>query len=853
MKILHFIKAACLAALTGLLCGTNMGAQGLPTLDKAPEITTGSLPDGISYYLVKNPGTPGFADFALVQPKRSERSNPREELVSLPHFWGRKPYDFLASHSVGYSRRGHIHNLRDATVFRFADVPVGQREVSDSTLLMLFDIARSSEYEQAVVVSGDIDVNAVTERIRILSMTISRRKDASDDWGYKWRPQDKASITVATSPVGAISVRYRSPRTERELMNTIQPVMSRLLASELDIILEHRLRAAFIAAGVPLADYRYRYTGSDETAGDELFSLLVFTAPESLEQALKVIAGVLASLDEEGATLDEVQFARTVIAESTARESAGKKMSNSEYLDKCIASYLYGANLASPATLSTVFTGRKLDLDRERELLNRYISGTFSASRNLHLRVSGPQKPDAERVGKIFAEGWKEPDTAVSELPSSEDTLRFIVPRRKVKLKNASYDSFTGGKMWTFSNGVSVVFKKTEDKGAFQYGMMLKGGWTEIPGIRGSEAAFAGDVLALNKFADMSASRLKDMLAMYGVSFEPQISISDVRFVGTAPSRSLSLVLKTMLAVASGTEADHAAFARYLREKPVRLKRDMFSEEGTQAVLDSIMCPGYPYAAGSLPQLPREDFNLRMTQYLLQKTANMKNCVIVLVGDLDEAVTRKHLTHILSGFRTGQGRVVRPRMQYPLRECWTTNSVQGNWRSRGVSVSLCGLWPFGSEGYNQMELARTLLKSELDRALASDGMYCSVSGRADLLPVEKITLYIHCEPVVASGLPADVSVALSVQALMTVRSVINNLATNAVSEAKLNHLKDMLINRRKSQEGSTPLLRDAVLDRYSLGRDVKAGYAQRIKNVQPEDLRKMFERLSHTDCEYVVQ
>ena len=54
-------------AAAALVLGGGAFAQSLPELGKASEITTGKLPDGISYYLISNPATPGFADFALRQ------------------------------------------------------------------------------------------------------------------------------------------------------------------------------------------------------------------------------------------------------------------------------------------------------------------------------------------------------------------------------------------------------------------------------------------------------------------------------------------------------------------------------------------------------------------------------------------------------------------------------------------------------------------------------------------------------------------------------------------------------------------------------------------------------------------
>ena len=134
------------ALAAGLLRCGSARAQGLPELAKAPEYNKGTLPNGITYYLVKNTGGPGFADFALVQPHRHDSAEPRKDLADLPHFTGRKPYEFLAAHAVRYDRGGFIRHLRDATIFRFANVPVSRSEVADSMLLMVLDIARSWRY-----------------------------------------------------------------------------------------------------------------------------------------------------------------------------------------------------------------------------------------------------------------------------------------------------------------------------------------------------------------------------------------------------------------------------------------------------------------------------------------------------------------------------------------------------------------------------------------------------------------------------------------------------------------------------------------------------------------------------------
>lgn len=847
MKLRHLILASILLPLA-----LPLAAQGLPTLGKASEIVTGSLPNGISYYIVANKSMPGFADFALVQPSRPDRTGPRTDLESLPNFSNRKPYRFLADCGVSYGRSGYIQHLRDATVMRFSDVPISESSVYDTTLLMLINLTRSSKYRQALMISGDLNVSAVLERLRVLSITVAPRTVDENAFVYSWTPQDSAVVTTATGPVGSIRLIYRSPRTDPEMMNTIQPVMSRLLASEFDIILRKRIRTAFTTAGIPLAGCTFRYTGSDQTSGDETFAITVETAPESLDAAILTTAGVLSALDDEGATTEEVSFARSVFSESMARDDDNTRLSNPEYIDKFIAAYLYGSNLASETTLGSIFSNRRLDISRERELLNRYIAATLAPNRNLHVHVRNTARPQAEAVRSLFARGWKDGCSVIADIPSQSDTMMFKGSTRKVKVRTTSLDPYSGCKMWTFTNGMTVFFKKTAEKGSFHYGYMVKGGWTEIPGITAAEAAVVSDVLALERVTTLEGERLSDLLEMNGISFRPEVTMSDVRFTGTAPSGKLTTVLKAMLTVATGTYADNEAYARYLREGALRARRDRYTDAGTRAIMDSTMCPGYAYAAGSIPGAPGADFAERVSKYMLSKGANTQNSTIVLMGDLNETVTQKYLGQLLGGFPKGQQRVSRPRMAYPLRDCWSTTFTPGDWREKGVTVSLSALWPFNADANMTLRVACAALEQELAKTMADKGYRYSVTAEADLLPSEKITIYVNCQPVQASGLPASVRPALPADALDAVRSTVNRLALKEVSPVLLSRAKASVIGSLEASADNTALQLQNILYRNSLGRDLGSSYQNRVKAVSASALHEMFVSLDACKCEFVV-
>ena len=126
-------------------------AADLPSLPVAPEIRTGVLANGLTYYLVTNPSFAGLVDVALVQRAGLQDENEssrgettvqsRASLTDLPHFSRSTPFSFMRDKAMWPSSEGFVKVGEDATVFRFDRLVLSRgREIVDSTLLMVFDI-----------------------------------------------------------------------------------------------------------------------------------------------------------------------------------------------------------------------------------------------------------------------------------------------------------------------------------------------------------------------------------------------------------------------------------------------------------------------------------------------------------------------------------------------------------------------------------------------------------------------------------------------------------------------------------------------------------------------------------------
>ena len=836
-----------------------MHGQELPSLGTAPEIKRGSLPDGIQFYLVTNPDKKGYADFALVQRGRRNAAQTRDLLRELPHFGKRAPYRFLAEHGIGYGEQGFISLPADAALFSFHDVPTHDESVADSTLLMLFDIAAAYRKPQAVIICGDIDAKKIQERMGLLSMMVPALEYNFRGDGYAWTPQDTLSLLVSQQSggnVAAINAIYRTERLPRQMMNTPQPLVTQAYAEQLGRIAGRRVERAFRSAGIPLADFRFRYEDSAQGPGDERYILTVCTAAGQLESALRCLASALASLDRDGAAMDEFLEARDhQIAD--ARRDATRRLHNDEYLDRCVASYLYGAHLASGEMLSAFIGTRRLDDERELALFNGFARALLDANRNLILRLDLPGREvvDRQQLKQAFTEAWAAGDSpapAVAGLPE----LHF--PARRIRLSNEASEPLSGGRLWTFSNGIKVIFKKMDTPHEFHYALLLRGGVADVPGLQAGESAFVGDMLTLSGVAGMNAAEFRERLDASGITLQAAASLSDLRITGRAPSTEFSQLMQTLLALANGRQADPDAFAAYKTEESLRLDREASSPRDVNAQMDSLLRPEFFYPERKRMDRLSDDLPARAEQYFASLFDKVGDGILMLAGDLDEEAVKKELPRILDAFGTSKRFSTRPRVESRFitgsvsRMEPAAAGVTGG-REIGVNVARTAAVPFKLDTYLSFQVACSLIRQQLAGALADQGASADLSTRLELFPDERFTIYINCHPCPESGLPAGVSPGSQAELLDAVRSVTRRLDAIPVTENAVRAARASLLKELENRYAAPETLIEDVLIRYSEGKDLVSDYKAAVQRVSVAGVQEVLKLLSSGgEVEYTI-
>ena len=829
-----------------LLCfSTMMPAQNLPALQKDGAVTTGNLTNGISYYLVTNPSMKGVADFALVRKGVSDTLSARKELSSLPHFNKTIPYKFLSRKGIGCRPEGYVSYRDDATIFRFDDVPVFDQAASDTTLLMLFDLIASQPCRHAIIIAGDINPAAIKERMNVFSLMVPSRNPAYSKKEYVWKPSLGPEYSFVPSERSSVTVEFRSPRTPDDQMNTIQPFISELFSNSLKEVVSCRLRETLLSRDIPVESIDVGYLGSAASAGDERFSVSVRTSRDRLIPASMAVATVLSDVCSKGVGAEEYLVARNSVLNGFL-----KTQTNDALVLRCVSSYLYGADLASPVTKANFFSSRNMSVKAETELFNGYALALLSEMESPKVTWTGNEEDyDGWFWPSLFgsvADGVSLSDKPLYKWPvAAKDTSAFWNEKNKVKIKSVAAEPVSGGEMWTFSNGMKVIYKKMQTGGRFSYSFMVKGGFSTVRNLPRAEGAFFSDMFGLCNIAGMSGSDFDKVLRANGVEMNCSVSASDLRLYGSAPSNRLTLTLKALLSAANQRKPSHPAFEPWRRMELASLK---------PACLDSLMYQDYNYSSVKTPSGLTERTMDDASEFFDNQFIRSNDGVLVLVGDLAAESVQRILCQYLGGFRVSKSSSVRQFNPYKLRTGATTYSRTGT--PVEISLALACAEPFTTENYMAFKVAGLALQRRLTGVMAGYGFSVRMSDRFSIWPQEALELIFTCTPVPESGLPYGVETGSDqpMRALVEARKAIEGVLSKPVDAAELASCKSLLTNGYSTYLADPENYVDAVLMRYSGGKDVLTGYNNRIGSVSAEKVKEIFGALSEgMRIEYVVK
>lgn len=853
MRMKAALRYILSAVMGGLLLASSVPAQPVPELKQSDRIHTGTLRCGIPYYLAVGNAEPGLIDAAFICDTAAV-GNARGLLEDLPHFAKeqRSPWQFLSAHGAGAGPRGYISESNGSAVFTFEGLRATDAGVRDSTLLLLMDLAQATPGgNHAFILAGDLDPATVRRELDLLSLMLPSGDAQHFSDSYVWVPTDSALfVRLPEGPVASVEARYRMPRVPKEVLNTFQPYISSLYAHTLGLILYRRLRTACLYEHIPYGNIDYSFRSSAESDKDEQFSIRITTDAQNVDRVVELLGKTLASIDRKGVLTGE--YADTKQEMHDFVQKSASKSPNSALLRQCMASVLYGTNLASAKEVATFLTTRSMAPERETQLFNSYASALLDSAANLTLLVSGGSDPDP--LGR-FTRSWASEDNYVySYIKNKSDSRNLSVEPVKTKLKKSAADPISGGEFWTFANGTRVVFKRTTSEfGRFHYGWVLRGGYPEIPDLSDGEGPFIGDMLRLSYIGSMKGIDFFNMLHANDISLEPSVSIQDLRMTGRAPSEELELLIRSLLEIALCRKPDPTALDTYCENQRIKIA----AGEDAAAPMWDVLYPDYRYRswkeAGGLDD---DSLSVKANRYFDSRFARHSEGMLVLIGDLDPGKTQRLLSRYLGALPAAPTQPEYPaRIDYqPRSGALTLLRAAQSPEDEGCTLLAEIPLLYTAANVRTLQLAGLWLSDCLDQVLTAYGLHASFEPGFTGYPEGRFHVLIRVHSLPEDSLPASISPVDPAAAAIAVRHAIAYASKTPVPADRLAAYKRLIEQQLTSELASEASLVDAVLTRCAEGKDMISNYKRYISAVTAQDIQTILTALNDgARVEYIRQ
>ena len=871
-----YARVLVLAAMC-IFCTIPVSANKIKVLPADASVRTEIMPNGLKCYVVTSPTYKGRADFALVQNTGRKTvadvdasrlvDISRDALASQRRLLSPSVQAFFTSHGALAGKDGFVKVTDDATIFHFQDVDVSTHSsVVDSTLLVLMGIVDRvtiskdtlvtrwlAPSDQAVIVCGDVDAAKTIERLKGLSyITPSYNSNQRREYVWKDMNEVSASVTDVSSPLSAFRAEWRLPRTPKNNMNTVQPLVVEMYMTELSILAERRIKTVLRAADIPYGSVKCSYVLPVNHLDDDAFSVEVKVAHDDVAEAIRLVSSALSSIASGNVSETEQGDVERICFDG--RLSGERTFSNAQHVRRCVSAFLYNASLASEKAKNDFLMTRYLPDSTSLKIFKSIAAASLSAQDNLSLALNSVAgQMSADELKSIFVDGWNNPRIPQLQQQLSDSVAspaeQGSTPPVKVKIKPSKKEYLTGGTLYTLSNGLKVVVKPTSSKDVVNWALILNGGFGHIPDLETGEASYVSEFLDMCFVGGVKAESFKDGIRRKGISMDVDVSHSTTKISGRVPDDGLEDMMRVLLTVADTFQPDDQTIEYRLKCEPLSLAAMSGTIEDRVASIDSVICPDYRYCTRKLGF--SRDFVRKTELFYKELFTKMDDGVLVLVGDVDERLLKQTLLKYAGSFRISGRRSPRPVVSYqPISG---TVMLERDGAANEVDMVMSAPLSLTAENAYVAEIASMCLSNNVSKIVTGRGLHVRIRHHCDFYPQERVSLMLSLREASVEGFAPGTSHHEPMEALSAVRNLLKDMASVELTDKELTSYKAFLKQRVMQRQSEPEYWHEAIALRYIDGKDFTTGYQAKIDAITIDSVKSMLVQLSQgARVEYVI-
>ena len=415
---------------------------------------------------------------------------------------------------------------------------------------------------QAIIVVGDIDVNAIEAKIKALWKDVPRRKNFGERPIYTVNHNDKPLVAIVTDPEAQesrIMMEYKFDQLPDVFKGTAQEYMLNLIRDLACDILNNRFSDLVLN---PNASFAGAFCHYGETAKKmDAFQVTMVPKAGRETEAYNDLIFQLEKMRRYGFTNAELERVKndkmTAIQQAYNERNTRKNISIAR---ECIRHFENGESMPG-AEWEYEFVQATLPLVN-LEAVNSVGQSLIHA--NPTVAIAGPEKEGIQIPSEeaILATLAGQTELAI-EAPVEEVIDSELVKKapKKGAIKTFAKNEGFGFTEWTLKNGIKVVIKPTDFKSdEILMQAFSKGGKTQVATEDLPSAELATTIVSMSGIGRFTAPQLEKALSGKTVSVSPEIAENIERINGSSSVKDLETMLQLTYLYFTAPRRDEEAY-----------------------------------------------------------------------------------------------------------------------------------------------------------------------------------------------------------------------------------------------------------------------------------------------------
>lgn len=696
---------------------------------------------------------------------------------------------------------------------------------------------------QAVIVVGDVDVDAIEAKIKALFADVPAPQNAAERVYFPVPDNDEPIIIVDSDKEKRdteFNIYYKHNAYPADYKNTFDYKAYVYYRTAINIMLNARLAELVNQANPPFinaaaADLEF-YVSKTKDA----FTGHVVCKEDNVEGGISAIIREILKVRKYGFSESEFQRAKAVIAsEYEKMYNEREKIDNESYVENYVEMFVSDEPYYGPENEYRIskMLEEAITLDGINAMLPELIS-----DKNIVITLFGPEKegfslPTKERVAEVMAAVYAEEIVPYADTVSDRPLLEALPEGGKIVAEQALPEF--GATQLTLSNGVKVIVKETDFMSdEIQMEAVSFGGYS-LYGDEDNSNVSTMYTVGLGGLGDFSVNDLRKVLAGKKASVSYRITDLTEGVSGNCTAKDFETMLQLTYLTFTAPRRDDAAFASYCeRIKSALVNNDL---DPFVAYLDSIHEAVYP---GNLRMRNLRAENIdnidygRQLEIYKERFGDAGDFTFILVGNVNLYSNRELIARYLGGLPAAGRNESYGNAVPNIRKGSYSNVYERQVVDPKASNFLLydGKCDYNLRNRLLMAVTTQVLDIIYTQKVREDegGTYgVGVDGEVKKLPTEEATLQIDFTTAPAKR---DKMVAI-------VKSELNNLATVGPEAETLNKVKEFMLKKHAEDLRDNSYWVDAI-SRYTLsGLNSVNGFEEIMDGITSGDVKSFVNSL----------